>query len=421
MMRSRRSLHGPLASLILIFAMVLVATAAASDEKADSCVDCHETLPDELGAPVEGMKRDVHAEHGLSCVDCHGGDAGDPGMTSMDEELGFRGKPERAEIPNFCGRCHSDPSYMRRFNPTLPTNQRERYQTSVHGKRLADGDDRVATCTSCHGVHGILSGRHIDSPVYPANVPSTCGHCHSNVQYMSPYGLPVQQEKDYRASVHGELLLRKRDLSAPSCSTCHDNHGATPPGATSVADVCGLCHVNNRDFFVASPHKEAFDRLDLPECVVCHGNHQVIRTSDGMLGTDEDSLCHKCHVAGSNGFTAARRMRAAIENLKSAIQTADERLERAAQLGVEVSEAQYEFRAVNAILIKARTAVHKFDSDPVVAAANEGLALCGTTKKIAAEAIEEAKTRRRNLLLPLAVIAVLMVALALKLRQLERG
>jgi hypothetical protein len=78
-------------------------------------------------------------------------------------------------------------------------------------------------------------------------------------------------------------------------------------------------------------------------------------------------------------------------------------------------------RAVNAILIKARTAVHKFDSDPVVAAANEGLALCGTTKKIAAEAIEEAKTRRRNLLLPLAVIAVLMVALALKLRQLERG
>jgi hypothetical protein len=140
-----------------------------------------------------------------------------------------------------------------------------------------------------------------------------------------------------------------------------------------------------------------------------------------MLGTEEGTLCHKCHAPGSNGFAAARRMRAAIENLKSGMQTADERLERAAQLGVEVSEAQYEFRAANAILIKARTAVHRFDSDPVVAAADEGLELCGKTNRVAADAIEQAETRRRNLLLPLAVIAVLMGALAMKLRQLERG
>lgn len=416
----RRPQRRTLSSLLLLFAAVLLAGAAESEEKPNTCVDCHAALPDELGAPVEGMKRDVHTEHGLSCVDCHGGNPSDPDLTSMDEEAGFRGKPQRMEIPDFCGRCHSDPAYMRHFSPTLPTNQRERYRTSVHGKRLAEGDDRVATCVSCHGVHGILSGRHVDSPVYPANIPATCGHCHSDARYMSPYGLPVDQEKNYRASVHGDLLLRQRDLSAPSCATCHDNHGAYPPGVTSVADVCGQCHVNNRNFFVESPHKKAFDHLDLPECVVCHGNHRVTRTSDSMLGTGEGALCVKCHNPGTPGFVAAQRMRAAIDNLSSAMQKTEAELERAAKLGVEVSEAQYEFRGAHAILIKTRTAVHRFEPEPVIQTANKGLELCGKTSKVAESAIEEAKTRRRNLLIPLAIIAVLMIALTLKLRQLER-
>jgi hypothetical protein len=410
-------------SAVLLLA-VLAASAsragAAEEAPVDSCVECHADLEDEEGGPVAAMTNDVHAEHGLSCADCHGGNPKDPDPSAMDEEQGYRGAPSKVEVPDFCGRCHSDPAYMRRFNPSLATNQRERYRTSVHGQRLAEGDENVATCTSCHGSHGMLSGRHVDSPVYPANVPSTCGHCHSDPDHMLPYGLAVRQEADYRASVHGELLLEKRDLSAPTCSTCHDNHGAYPPGATSVADVCGLCHVNNRNFFVASPHKTAFDELDLPECVTCHGNHRIQRTDDEMLGVGEKALCHKCHVPGSDGFVVARRMRAAIDNLKSAMARTENALDRAERLGMEVSDARYDFHGVGAILIKARTAVHKFSSDPVVEAADEGLVLCGKTEKVARDAIEEAQTRRRNLLFPVAIIGCLMLALALKLRQIER-
>jgi predicted CXXCH cytochrome family protein len=397
-----------------------VPSRAAQGAKPNSCVDCHAELPDGLGAPVRAIGDDVHGKHGLSCADCHGGDPADPDMTSMDPEKGFRGAPEKMDVPDFCGRCHSDPAYIRQFDPSLPTDQLERYRTSVHGKRLAAGDTNVASCTDCHGSHGMLSGREIDSRIYPANIPGTCGHCHSRRDLMAPYGLPFSQERDYRGSVHGKLLLEQRDLSAPTCSTCHDNHGASPPGATSIADVCGLCHVNNRDFFVASPHKKGFDDRGLSECVTCHGNHAVTHTSDAMLGVGEKALCRGCHSPASAGFVAARRMRSAIEELKGAIEGTDAELRRAEQLGMEVSDARYDFHGVGAMLIKARTSVHRFAAEPVVEEVGEGLELCSKTRKIADDAIEEAETRRRQLVYPIGAIAALIVALALKLRQIER-
>jgi predicted CXXCH cytochrome family protein len=393
---------------------------AFGEEKLDSCVACHSALPDHLGAPVEGMKRDVHANHGISCADCHGGDPADMDLTAMDPERGYRGKPSPAEIPDVCGHCHSDAAFMRRFNPALPTNQRERYRTSVHGKRLAEGDVKVATCTSCHGVHGIQPGRLANSPVYPTNIPATCGHCHSNGEYMAEYEIPTNQQESYLRSVHAELLLKKRDLSAPTCTTCHDNHGASPPGLTSIAEVCGQCHVNNSSFFIASPHKPAFDRMGLPECVTCHGNHEVHHTSDAMLGVDGEALCGRCHNTGSKGYAAAQQMRQAIEQLKGAIQQADAALERAEAVGMEVGDARYEFHNAEAILIKARTSMHRFSVSSMHETIAPGLELSQRTERAAASALAEALTRRSHLLLPLAIIVALMVLLSLKLRDLER-
>jgi len=407
---------------VLLLGALALPAAGWADDKVDSCVTCHAALPDRLGAPVEGMKRDVHAEHGLSCADCHGGDPAEMDMAvSMAPERGFRGKPSRAATPDFCGRCHSDAEFMRRYNPALPTNQRERYWTSVHGKRLRAGDEKVAVCTSCHGVHGIRPGRVADSPVYKTNIPSTCGHCHSNADYMTGYDIPTDQEAKYRRSVHAELLFEKHDLSAPTCTTCHDNHGASPPGLTSIAEVCGQCHVNNASFFVASPHKPAFDRLGLPECVTCHGNHEVHRTSDAMLGVGEAGLCGRCHAEGTAGYTGAVRMRETIETLKRAIHQADSALAHAEAVGMEVSDARYEFRTADTILIQARTSVHRSAPAAVAEVAGPGLELAQRTDAIANAALEQAWARRRNLLFPLAAIVVLIVLLALKLRRLERG
>src|SRR5688572_12273090 len=47
------------------------------------------------------------------------------------------------------------------------------------------------------------------------------------------YGIPTDQAEKFKGSVHGEALLKNRDMAAPTCNDCHGNHGAAPPGATS--------------------------------------------------------------------------------------------------------------------------------------------------------------------------------------------
>ncbi len=414
----------PTALLVGVIAVCsLTPRPAAADEASaqDTCVACHAVLPEPLNAPVEGMKSDIHAEKGLSCVDCHGGDASAMDETSMAPEKGFRGKPKHEEIPAFCGRCHADGAYMRRFNPRLSTDQLQQYGTSVHGQRLQAGDQKVATCVSCHGVHGILPPDRAQSRVFPANVPDTCGTCHSNPEYMAEYKIATDQVERYKQSVHADLLLVKRDLSAPACNDCHGNHGAFPPGVTSIAEVCGRCHANNAALFVKSPHKPAFDRLELPECVTCHGNHEIHPASDSQLGGEAGTICRRCHEAGSPGHAGAVRMRDAIERLKMVMAATEQMLSRATAMGMEVSEEQYAYREqVRPQLIKVRTETHLGDVAAVEQAVAEGIKAAAASEASAKVTLAEAEARRRNLLVPLGLIALLMGLLYAKLRQLER-
>ena len=132
-------------------------------------------------------------------------------------------------IPKTCSKCHADPAFMRTYNPGLPIDQLEKYKSSVHGMKNTQGDAKVAACASCHGSHDIRSAKDVNSKVYAVNLPTTCGACHSNVQYMKGYRIPTDQVKKFSTSVHGIALLEKRDLGAPSCNDCHGNHGAAPP------------------------------------------------------------------------------------------------------------------------------------------------------------------------------------------------
>jgi hypothetical protein len=396
-------------------------TADQAGAPMDTCVECHKDLPDQLGEPVKAMAHDTHAEKGVSCADCHGGDPTVMDLVAMDPSKGFRGKPTHEQVPTFCGRCHADESYMRRYNPKLPTDQLSQYWTSVHGQRLKTGDQKVATCVSCHGAHGILPPDHSDSTVFPANVAETCAHCHSNPQYMATYKIPTDQEQKWKKSVHAELLLVQRDFSAPTCNDCHGNHGAYPPGVNSIAEVCGQCHVNNAAYFLKSPHNAAFDRLGLPQCVTCHSNHEIERASDAMLGGAEGTTCRRCHQPGSTGYQGAVEMRDAIARLQTVTSDTEAMLNRASELGMEVSDEQYiVHQEVRPALIKVRTETHLADPQAVAKTVAAAIKTADKTEASAKSTLREAWNRRRNLLIPLALIILLMVLLYLKLRQLER-
>jgi hypothetical protein len=392
--------------------------------KVNSCVSCHLEMGEELAVPVEGMKEDVHDRQGLSCADCHGGDpeAGLDGdmEAAKNPAKGFIGKPKRTAIPQFCARCHSDPNYMRRFNPRVATDQLSSYKTSVHGQLLQKGDAKVATCTDCHGVHGIRNAKDSRSAVYPLNIPATCGRCHADAEYMHAYNIPTDQIEQYQTSVHGKALLEKGDQAAPACNDCHGNHGATPPGAPTIAFICGQCHLNNSELFFASPHRVAFDEMGLPECETCHGNHAIQHPIDSMLGAGAQSICTNCHEEGSPGWLTAVAMHGQIENLKSQIFVADSLVAKAERAGMEVSDAKFQLKDADDALIKSRTMVHSLSVERITEVTSAGMKLTESALAAGRAALAELQFRRKGLALSIIFILILAAGLYLKIKEVDQ-
>ncbi len=395
-----------------------------SQEPRNSCVSCHLEEEEELAEPVKAMENDIHAKNGLSCADCHGGDPtagldGDPDA-AMDPAKGYIGVPDRTEIPQFCGRCHSDPEYMRQYNPRLPTDQLDRYKTSIHGKRLAGGDEKVATCVDCHGTHGILKANDSRSPVYATNVPQTCARCHADEEYMADYDIPTDQVEEYEKSVHGQALLKRGDTAAPACNDCHGNHGAAPPAVPSVVYVCGQCHVNNSEMFQESPHKDAFAEEDLPECETCHGNHGIEHPKDEMLGVGPESICLECHDEGEKAYEVAAKMYIDIDSLKTAIFRADSLVKVAETAGMEVVDAKFSISDARQFLIKSRTIIHKLSVEELEKLSKEGMKKAMEAYAMGIAALEELQFRRKGLAISTIFIIILAIGLYFKIREVDK-
>lgn len=286
----RRARAGSVAG-VAVSLVVIAGGAWSAEEKRDSaCIACHSQLDGELAAPTAHFASDVHAATGLGCQACHGGDASmamaEDAAGSMDPKRGYRPRPSRLQVAEFCGTCHADAAYMKRFNPQARVDQLAEYRTSTHGKKNASGDPVPATCTDCHGVHGIRPVNSPDSSVYPVNVPATCARCHADAEKMAPYGLPMDQFDAYRRSVHGTMLLEVGDTSAPACNDCHGNHGASPPGVASVANVCGQCHGREAALFRASRKQAVFEAMQVAECTVCHDHHAILHPTPELFHND---------------------------------------------------------------------------------------------------------------------------------------
>lgn len=398
---------------------------AAAGAQTDTCLECHLALDDdeELAVPARLMAEDIHARQGLSCVDCHGGDATseDPDV-SMGDDAGFIGAPARSEIPEFCGHCHSDAAYIRQYNPALRVDQLSLYWTSWHGELLRDqGDVKVANCADCHGAHGILPSNDPRSPVHAANVPRTCGTCHSDAAYMASYDIPTNQHERYGRSVHGRALLERGDLAAPACNDCHGNHGATPPGVNSVANVCGQCHPMNNQLVNESPHRPAFEDLGIAACESCHEYHEIARPTDEMVGGEEPAVCARCHSEHKRprGWQGALAIRASLDTLVAALADAESTVGRAERAGMEVGEARYELNEASGRLTRARSYLHHFKPEEVAKISDEGVGLAGKVKAMGEAALDELSYRRKGLVVSLAVIVLLGVALYAKIRSLD--
>lgn len=390
-------------------------------EPVNECQACHLELYDEFLEPAERFSEDIHFRAGFTCADCHGGD---PTVFDIDlahdPDAGFKGVPPHEEVPFLCEKCHGDPVFMQRYNPALPVDQVPKYWSSRHGKALLKGDTQVATCSSCHAIHRILPKSDPRSLVYPTRVASTCNQCHGNPEIMSQYGLPATPFEDYSASVHSAALMDKQDLSAPTCNDCHGNHGAIPPGVRSVKMVCGQCHPNNQAIFEATKMSKVMEERGLHGCVVCHSNHRIVHPQDALISMEEQGVCSRCHTPGDAGSRQVGLIRSALDTLVLAIKEAEERVNEAEHLGMEIDDALFDIRGANEVLIKSRTMIHSLDGREVEKAAAPGMDLARRARERALEAITDFRNRRVGLGVSTTIITFLVVVLILTIRRLER-
>lgn len=154
-----KSLFALAAGMLLILMSASPGWAASEppDFSNENCYTCH-------GEVRQFFSESVHKD--ASCTTCH------PNIDS-DHLLAPEGTIEKPgfsiispqEVPETCGGCHND--------------ELNSYMDSVHGRALMLGTIETANCIDCHGSHNVMVAADPDSMINAANLPATCGKCHS--------------------------------------------------------------------------------------------------------------------------------------------------------------------------------------------------------------------------------------------------
>jgi len=362
-----------------------------------SCVMCH---IDHRRAFLTG----VHADRGIRCHDCHGGDPAARTEAGAHSRR-FLGRPTKSQIATLCASCHSDPNRMRQFG--LRSDEFAGLKESRHGQLLERGDPNAPTCTDCHEAHLIRRATDARSNTHPTNIPVLCARCHADKALMARYGIPTNQFEQYASSAHGRALFQDRNFAAPTCVGCHGSHSALPPGVSQVADVCGRCHQLVREAFNRGPHAAPAARGQLSGCIACHSNHGTEHVAPGAIA----AACGRCHPAGTHGAAVADSLQAravaATEELAAA-GAAIARLERA---GRPTAEALVRYEGARTSFGELAQIQHSLDMN---ALEDLGLKVASAARTVeeSADVAAEGRWEHKLLLVPVWFLALAVLVLA---------
>ncbi len=136
----------------------------------NTCGQCHSGILNDYTEGVHGQDfakgiRDVPV-----CTDCHG----EHNILSPQDK---GSKVYSTRVALTCAKCHDDDQLIQKYN--LPRGRLRTFQGTFHGIASSYGDTKVANCASCHGFHSIRPSSDPSSSIHPANLPQTCGQCHT--------------------------------------------------------------------------------------------------------------------------------------------------------------------------------------------------------------------------------------------------
>ncbi len=408
-------------SIIITYSIVLFffnynRTAFSRVIEENTCIACHKELGGKYVVPVREWENSVHYEANITCEKCHGGDP-----TSFEYIKNCSKNvhvPKPAEIPFFCGNCHSDARKMRQYN--LRTDQLRLYKTSVHGKLLLEsGDTNVATCVNCHGSHNILAKTNPMSTVFRLNVPRTCAKCHVNKELMEPYGIPTDQYREYVNSSHGKLLLQKGEKRAPNCADCHGIHGIAPPGIEEVSHVCGNCHAVTARYYSKGPHYSAMQEVGIPRCIDCHNSHYILYPSNALFFGKEKRHCGSCHAIDSGAYKVGQQIVRYIEEAAIEIERAKKMMKSVQRTGIDLSALKNSISRARTHIVEVLPVTHTLSPAEVLNYTNQVKTETLEVEKKANDILKELTTRKRVLKVALVLTHFIMILLFIKKRSLK--
>jgi predicted CXXCH cytochrome family protein len=260
--------------LTMVASVLLLTCPARRLHAQTDCLACHgdPTMQDASGRSIGVSADKFHASiHGsLKCTDCHANVKGYP-------------HPANAAVVD-CTTCH--------------TEEASGLAGSVHAKASEH------PCLSCHGdPHSIVPKTDPTSPVYPLNIPKTCGSCHGNEAMARKYGL-LNVYALYVDSIHGFAVSKEGLLVAANCTSCHGSHGIlshrnpkSPTYRTNIPATCGQCHVGINEQYQAGIHGKAVaaGHRNAPVCTDCHTAHAILEPTSSEFRMQSTPVCGSCH------------------------------------------------------------------------------------------------------------------------------
>jgi formate dehydrogenase gamma subunit len=153
----------------------------------------------------------------------------------------------------------------------------------------------------------VLEASAADSPVNSKNLPSTCGHCHSDPKLAQKYLFAASRPVEaYEASVHARAI--REGKKAAVCNDCHGTHAILPPSdprspisKRNVGSTCGKCHQQAFNQYKDSIHGRAVAAgvTAAPTCADCHGEHNILAPGNPQSPVYVTNIaaatCSRCH------------------------------------------------------------------------------------------------------------------------------
>ncbi len=377
-------------------------------DSTNGCLACH-------AAQREAATIGVHSQHGIRCVDCHGGNA-DVRTLPGAHQGHYIGTPNKLQTAQLCGSCHSDPNKMREYG--LPTGQLSQFRTSKHGQLLfGEHNTDAPTCTDCHGTHVIYPPYDARSRVYPTNIPATCARCHADTKLMAKYHLRTDQLDQFKNSAHGVALFQKQNFAAPTCIACHGAHSALPPTGTEVASVCGQCHALVDQAFEDGPHGTAAKRGKLRGCLGCHQNHSTERVAIDKIG----ATCDQCHASDTRLHQMGVDLQRSVTQASLDIASARSAVDEMARAGRQVGYYRFRYQSALTYYKQIAQAQHSLDLERVNALARK-VSSVSVDLNDAASTARDDRWEHKLLMVPVWFLSLSAVVLAwMALRALRKS